>query len=445
MRNPALLVELAKPTISRPGKRGQTMSDPNSNLPRTQTQPTLAYFSQIPLSEARFEAAAKARRAVVTELEKQLGDQTWADDVPIETQIEWAKNAWINATRVGLHWGAIRNAKARVTALEEVQKELRQRQERRPIVLTTSEALKSRPRKKWLVKHLIPARGVVLIYGPPKVGKSFLALHLLASIGSGMKRWFNNTISVNGPCVYAPFEGEAGITDRVEAWKLQHEINDGLIFLEEGFNLRDEVSRREFVRQVELTDDVGAVCIDTITAAFPGIIQNADDGMGEVIAIAKDMSRQLNCVVILVHHSGKDETRGPRGSNALSGAADIQLKVSEGKFMVELAKDAAMGTDYHFSLDKVHLGEDSDGDEISSLVVSETAAAEVLTLPPDIALTTVSVRIQQDGPISQRELISKRGVIPEPKIKEAVRALKDQGKVIAVGNGSAMKLKWVES
>lgn len=58
-----------------------------------------------------------------------------------------------------------------------------------------------RAAETWLVEPLIPAGGKCLIYGDPKVGKSYAALQLAASIRTGGD-WLGFPIRTTGPVVY---------------------------------------------------------------------------------------------------------------------------------------------------------------------------------------------------------------------------------------------------
>jgi hypothetical protein len=77
--------------------------------------------------------------------------------------------------------------------------------------------------------------------------------------------------------------------------------------------------------------------------------------------------------VIIVHHCGVDGTR-PRGHTSLTGALDVQLKVSRDgdsrvKVEVELSKDGPQGDELLSELEVVEVGKDEDGEPITSCLV----------------------------------------------------------------------------
>jgi hypothetical protein len=95
--------------------------------------------------------------------------------------------------------------------------------------------------------------------------------------------------------------------------------------------------------------------------------------MTAYIRAADAIRDAFGCAVIIVHHCGIDATR-PRGHTALAGAVDAQLAVKrDGSnnivVNVEHMKDGPEGDTLTSALERVVLGKDDDGDEISSCVV----------------------------------------------------------------------------
>jgi hypothetical protein len=98
-----------------------------------------------------------------------------------------------------------------------------------------------------------------------------------------------------------------------------------------------------------------------------------------VLSTAKAMHLAIDGMVVFVHHSGKDSSRGPRGSSALLGALDTAIEVSrtatgERTWKVEKQRDATDSMSARFRLVVVPLGKDADGDEISSCIVEHNTA-----------------------------------------------------------------------
>ena len=71
------------------------------------------------------------------------------------------------------------------------------------------------PQPKWLVQgHLTD--GFSVLYGPPKSGKTFLALDWALRIATRTD-WHGHTV-IGGPVLYVSGEGAGGLHSRIRAW-----------------------------------------------------------------------------------------------------------------------------------------------------------------------------------------------------------------------------------
>jgi len=241
-----------------------------------------------------------------------------------------------------------------------------------PYIFLTTDELKELPTTKWRVKGLFPEHGLGSIYGPSGSGKSFLALDLLAAVACGITFYGHKTTQC--PVVYVALEGTGGIAKRVEAYETHHKIKlpgtfrivtDMLsLFSSEASVFADEV--------IEAGLNEGVIVIDTLAQSAPGSDENSSAHMGIIISNAQLLQRMTNSLVVLIHHTGKDASRGARGHSSLYAALDAALEVKRTQGGLEWlsakVKDGASGNATSFRLERVVLGQDEDGDEISSCV-----------------------------------------------------------------------------
>jgi len=86
---------------------------------------------------------------------------------------------------------------------------------------------------------------------------------------------------------------------------------------------------------------------------------------------------------MIVHHSGKDTSRGARGSSSLRGALDteIELEVDEGSgirtALSTKQRDLEGGAAFSFKLNVAILGTDPDGDDITTCVIEKADETEL--------------------------------------------------------------------
>jgi len=244
--------------------------------------------------------------------------------------------------------------------------------------LLTAEDLAALPPVRWRVRGVLPADGLAAVYGPPGSGKSFLALDLLGAVAEG-RDWFGHRTSP-APVVYVALEGEAGIAQRVQAYRSRHgQAPADMRFVAQSFALLEPGDVAELAEAVRAASGAGGVvAIDTLNRASPGADENDSRDMGQVIAGAKLLQAALGGLVLLMHHSGKDASRGLRGHSSLLAVLDAAIEVTrEGdrrEWRTSKAKDGPDGEAHPFRLDVVELGTDEDGEPVTSCVVTPEAA-----------------------------------------------------------------------
>ena len=211
--------------------------------------------------------------------------------------------------------------------------------------------LRNLPPLAWRVRGVLPAVGLAGLYGPSASGKSFLALDMAAAIAEG-SRWFDCRV-VAAPVVYAALEGEGGFKLRAQAWETDkgRALPDGLHMVLQPFKLTEP----QDVADLAAVVSVGAVVfLDTLNRAAPTADENSSKDMGEILEAAKRLQSLTGGLVVLVHHTGKDATKGLRGHSSLFAALDSAVEVSRDgdrrEWKVAKAKDGQDGDAHPFKL-----------------------------------------------------------------------------------------------
>ncbi|WP_334042667.1 AAA family ATPase [Burkholderia ambifaria] len=241
-------------------------------------------------------------------------------------------------------------------------------------MLTGDEVMNSPP-QRWLVRGVIPTDGFIALYGPTGSGKSFLAFDLAAAIAGGAPEWFGRRVTA-APVTYLCLEGEAGLGKRALAWTLYNgrALPHRLRFGTQSLDLRSAQDLDDIVVAVIAAGGGGGLLvIDTLNRAAPGADENASADMGALIAGTKALQHRTRCSVLLVHHTGKDGTKGLRGHSSLFAALDAAVEVSriDGRheWVVAKSKDDTDGERYAFALPVIGVGEDEEGQPVTSCVV----------------------------------------------------------------------------
>ena len=237
--------------------------------------------------------------------------------------------------------------------------------------LLTPDEVKLKPPMQWRVKGVFACNAVVVVYGASGTGKTFLLNDMACAIAEG-EPWFGHRTKP-APVLYVSLEGQAGFAQRILAWEEAHgrPYPRDVRFLFQSFHLA----------HAEDVAALGSVCgysepviiIDTLSQASPGLDENSSKDMGLIVEGAQKLQRLTGGLVILVHHTGKDETKGMRGNSKLFAALDASILVSRHgtrrTWKVDKAKDAEAGQEYGFVLKVCTVGRDEDGEGITSLVV----------------------------------------------------------------------------
>jgi hypothetical protein len=234
---------------------------------------------------------------------------------------------------------------------------------------------------RYLVKRLIPRRGLVCVWGPPKAGKSFWVLDLVMHVALGWP--YGGREVEGGPVLYVACEGQFGFPDRVEAFKrakLADRSEEPEFYLL-STRLRLVTDLIQLIAEIKVQFDTIkpiAIVIDTLNRTIEGS-ESKDEDMGAYLTAIERLEDEFDCLIILVHHCGMDRTH-PRGHTALPGTVDGQIAlktIGRGKAVaeVELMKDGPEGEQVFFQRREVEVGLDDEGNMVSSCVVDLIDAA----------------------------------------------------------------------
>lgn len=193
----------------------------------------------------------------------------------------------------------------------------------KPRYLYHADELKMLPPIRWLVDGEIPERGLTVLFGPPKSGKSFLAVD------------YAERVAVRRPVVYIAAEGDSGYQYRHEAWKSHHKFKETnkLYFWRHPVQMMRPNDVREFIEEVK---DIKPqlVIVDTLSRCMSGGDENMQKDMSTFIESVDTIREQLHTAVLVLHHTNKSGDM--RGSTVLAGAAEsvLELTNNEGSIKV---------------------------------------------------------------------------------------------------------------
>lgn len=236
---------------------------------------------------------------------------------------------------------------------------------------------------RWIIKGVLPQAELAVLYGESGSGKSFMALDMAAAIARGIE-WRGHRVH-QGSVVYIAAEGANGFRNRLRAYAFQQNIalkDLDIHVIHATPNMLDKTDAVDVAKAVVHTvGKPSLIIVDTLAQTMPGGNENAGEDMGRALAHCRGIHRATGALVMLVHHSGKDASKGARGWSGLRAAADVELEVMRADddrvLSVTKQKDGDDGGEFGFRLGTVLVDFDTDGDEITSCVVEHCEAVKM--------------------------------------------------------------------
>ena len=234
----------------------------------------------------------------------------------------------------------------------------------------------------WLIDDWLPKSGVGAIYGHPGSGKTFVALDMAASIAGGHD-WAGRSVE-KGLVVYVVAEGVNGFRNRLFAMTDAGRLQRGAPFMFVPVPVDLFAPDGDAERLCDaITDAVDTSCtnpalivIDTLSKTIGAGKENTDD-VAIYIANCERIAQRFETFVLFVHHRPKDrDSTDMRGHSSLRGNIDAAIMVeSHGDRRTATTTKQKDGEDNQriaFELERVVLGHDAKGKEVSTCLVNIT-------------------------------------------------------------------------
>lgn len=226
---------------------------------------------------------------------------------------------------------------------------------RTPKVTSSEDLMKNPPDPvDWLVPNLLPAVGLFILSGPPKSGKSFLALSLCWTIAAGGNLFGSQNLKANNGKVLGLFleDSERRLYSRIELMKdhLQTTTVPSMLFMFEAPKISDglEASILSAIGE-RIQGEKAFVVIDILAK-----VQSVDSGRGnayrmdtEEIGLLQSIAQRNKLCILVLTHNRKAPPKGEEsdpiasitGTTGISGAAD-------GLFVLRRKRESATGKLY---------------------------------------------------------------------------------------------------
>lgn len=231
----------------------------------------------------------------------------------------------------------------------------------------------------WLIPNVLPAHGTGMIYGESGSFKSFVALDMALCLAHGIPgQW--GAPPVKNDVLFMAGEGPvATAKKRWPAWNEWQSIefrNDHRFIIKDRVPFFTDTDAWEHIKAdlAELKAKPALIVIDTLTRLLTGMDENSAKDASMITNFMEQLARYYECTVLAIHHTGKDQNKGARGSSAFYANMDfvISTKLRQGgtELRIRKQKDADVS------------------DEISYFAVKEVGPSIVLERTASLAEVT---------------------------------------------------------
>jgi len=220
-----------------------------------------------------------------------------------------------------------------------------------------------------LIQGFMRCGELVVIYGRPGSGKTFVASDMAYHVALGLD-WNERPVKPMA-VVYIATESPLGIRYRLKALADRYGVADQFFLVSTTVNMFDpRVDLQPLMKEITaLGVDIGMIVIDTLARSMVGGNENSTQDMSRLIANGDILRDKYGAVVVWVHHTGKNEAAGARGSSALVAATDTEIEISDYTFRSTKMRDRD-DVDYRFALKQVPVGTMPDGEAVTSCIVN---------------------------------------------------------------------------
>ena len=210
----------------------------------------------------------------------------------------------------------------------------------------------------WLVQDT-----VTCVYGAPGAYKTYFMLEAGYCLAAGIP--FAGQQVQRTSVAYVAAEGQRGLAMRLEALSEAHQVipaHNSFRLITQPLNLLDDDAVTRFIRYLGDLEqrekiDFRLVVLDTYSQCISGADENSQAVASKASSAMIRIRRELETTVVYVHHTGKDDSREMRGSDALRANTDGAVKIvkddEDSPFataIVKRSKDAPTGGRVRFKM-----------------------------------------------------------------------------------------------
>jgi len=186
--------------------------------------------------------------------------------------------------------------------------------------------MEKRPPLPYIVEGLINEGTVSVFYGKSGCGKTYSILHLATCVALGIP-WLGHKTNQVPVLIIDEDNGERRVADRLKEIFLGVGVTDAPIkFVSTaGFKLD---GKKDVVEVEQLIEATGAkLIVFDVMAQFMDGDENSKKDVQPILTVLRRLAGTKGISPMMIHHTGKNEDAGPRGSSAIGGGVDLTIAI----------------------------------------------------------------------------------------------------------------------
>ncbi len=213
-----------------------------------------------------------------------------------------------------------------------------------------------------IIQKILNESSFNLAVGPTNTAKTFSAIAMGGAISRGSDFFGYKTKKRTVLLISA--EAAEGNKKRLIAYEKYYNVTlDNFYMLPYPVNMREsQVDTDKIISALEkLNINPGFIIIDNAAAVMHGGNENGGEDWAPLIDNAEKLQRTTGAAILLIHHMGKDTTKGSRGWSGLVASIDTEFQLSKSGniFTLKITKQRDLPTkdsELHFSLEVIETG-----------------------------------------------------------------------------------------
>ena len=299
----------------------------------------------------------------------------------------------------------------------------------------------SGPQTQWLVEELWTDQAVGILGGEPKCCKSFLALDVAVSVASGAACLRQFPVRRSGPVLLFPAEDSlAVVRQRLEGIAAAAQVPFGSLPVQvitaPSLRLDTEPDRQRLSRTVQ--EQRPRLLILDPLIRLHRVDENDATQIATLLSFLRQLQRQFQLAVMLVHHARKD-SHSSRPGQALRGSSELHGWGDSNLYMRRKGSQLTLSTEHRAAAGRDHIPlQLSQSASVVALTVVERSSVEPEATPtPTERVRQALTQLQEPIPVQQ---LQKLCGIRTAKICSALAELSTRGEVVRDARGYQLKL-----